>query len=113
MSEHRYALRVPDELWVEIARSASLNRRSINSEIVWRLSRTVDGGAVSYPSDWVAFEPAVPRPPETDNGPVVEGLASEVIEVEARKAAEVFQDVFVPRPFKPDFRPVPKPKGKR
>jgi hypothetical protein len=38
MGVHKYALRVPDDLWVELVAAAGRSRRSVNQEIVWRLS---------------------------------------------------------------------------
>lgn len=38
MSVHKYLLRVPEDLWAELSRAASLNRRSVNSEILMRLA---------------------------------------------------------------------------
>jgi hypothetical protein len=42
MEMHRFALRVPVGLWVELRVAAGRNRRSVNSEIVWRLSERRD-----------------------------------------------------------------------
>jgi hypothetical protein len=38
MEMHSYALRVPVDVWVELKAAARVNRRSVNQEIVWRLS---------------------------------------------------------------------------
>jgi hypothetical protein len=37
MSEHKFLLRVPSELWEEVSGAAKRNRRSVNSEIVLAL----------------------------------------------------------------------------
>jgi hypothetical protein len=42
MKMHSYALRVPWDVWVEVSATARLNRRSVNQEIVWRLSERRD-----------------------------------------------------------------------
>jgi hypothetical protein len=44
MEMHSYALRVPREIWEEVRSAAKANRRSVNQEIVWRLSER--GGRV-------------------------------------------------------------------
>lgn len=106
MEMKKILLRVPVGVKRELEEAAYLARRSVNSEILWRLSRPVGGGVVAIPPDPVRivgtqsygaapeadplaaplaesvgavpfqippspqeFEPAVPRPPETDNGP--------------------------------------------
>jgi hypothetical protein len=38
MKMHAYALRVPEDIWEQVKAAARLNRRSVNQEIVWRLS---------------------------------------------------------------------------
>jgi hypothetical protein len=66
MAAHKYALRVPQELWVELVAAAGRNRRSVNQEIVWRLSergervtsrRIPEGTADPH----VAMPPSAPR----------------------------------------------------
>jgi hypothetical protein len=53
MSVHKYALRVPESLWGELVVSARRNGRSVNGEIVWRLSDRTEGatGGVPITSD--------------------------------------------------------------
>ena len=41
--QHKVLLRMPTDLWAQIAALAVENRRSINSEIVWRLKKSVEG----------------------------------------------------------------------
>jgi predicted HicB family RNase H-like nuclease len=41
VGEAGYALRLPKELKAELERLAKANRRSLNSEIVWRLEKSV------------------------------------------------------------------------
>jgi hypothetical protein len=63
MSAHKYLLRVPEDVWVEVRAAAVANRRSVNQEIVWRLSERGPGfaGAASASSDLPAT-----RMPELD-----------------------------------------------
>jgi hypothetical protein len=84
MGVHKYALRVPDELWVELEAAAKANHRSVNQEIVWRLRQP---GAAA-----VAGEVAV-------------GLAPMVAAMdESLRRAGVDPAFVAGRPkFKPDF----------
>lgn len=41
VGEAGYALRLPKDLKAELERLAKQNRRSLNSEIVWRLEQSV------------------------------------------------------------------------
>lgn len=69
MGEHKYALRLPEELWRSVSIAASLNRRSVNSEIVWRLSQPIPQAVARGVSQDLAerngFEVPSLRPPET------------------------------------------------
>lgn len=61
MDEHKYALRVPRVLWDEIVVAAGRARRSINSEIVWRLSQAAEGGLSERELPPVGAEGSHPR----------------------------------------------------
>jgi hypothetical protein len=47
MSAHKYLLRVPEDIWLEVRAAAVRNRRSVNQEIVWRLSEGVSDRAAT------------------------------------------------------------------
>jgi len=41
--DHRFLLRIPEDLWRDIQAQAAKNGRSVNSEIVWRLRKAIQG----------------------------------------------------------------------
>lgn len=117
--EHRFVLRMPEELYAELEASALAGRRSVNSEILWRLSGGLSergelaeaphvDTAVGLPGagpslrsespsvglgreDWHSLKPI---PPITSKVPLLLARIPE-------------------RAFRPDPRPVSKPKGRR
>jgi hypothetical protein len=93
MSEHKYPLRVPSAVWEELKASAAANRRSVNSEILWRVS------LVSLSSG--------PRSEVTQDEASIELAMEKTARAEATGAAPFVPAVpFEKRnaPFRPDFK---------
>jgi hypothetical protein len=65
MEMHSYALRVPKDIWEEVRLAAKVNRRSVNQEIVWRLSERGGFGRDGTPA---GGSPSV-GPPRSEGSP--------------------------------------------
>lgn len=40
---HKYLARFPNDLWQRLCDAAKENHRSVNAELLWRLTRSFDG----------------------------------------------------------------------